>query len=76
MQFGQVGVGDNLDQCSPLQVWFPDDQACFLSYNDPLQDFSQMSCHTLFLYTHKYLCGILTESSSSLMWMETYIGCD
>ncbi|CAG7871526.1 unnamed protein product [Brassica rapa] len=42
-KFGQVGVGDNLDQCSPLQVWFPDDQACFLSYNDPLQDFSQMS---------------------------------
>lgn len=49
MQFGQVGVGDNLDQCSPLQVWFPDDQACFLSYNDPLQDFNQTACHTLFL---------------------------
>lgn len=34
MQFGQVGVGDNIDQCSPVQVRFPDDQACYLSYID------------------------------------------
>lgn len=48
MQFGQVGVGDNLDQCSPLQVWFPDDQACFLSYNETLA-----RCPvTLFSYIH------------------------
>ncbi|WZY79692.1 ultraviolet-B receptor UVR8 [Brassica napus] len=25
-KFGQVGVGNNLDQCSPVQVRFPDDQ--------------------------------------------------
>ncbi|XP_056850563.1 ultraviolet-B receptor UVR8 isoform X2 [Raphanus sativus] len=25
-KFGQVGVGDNIDQCSPVQVRFPDDQ--------------------------------------------------
>ncbi|CAN6854693.1 unnamed protein product [Brassica oleracea] len=26
-KFGQVGVGDNIDQCSPVQVRFSDDQA-------------------------------------------------
>ncbi|CAF1921741.1 BnaC02g42750D [Brassica napus] len=26
-KFGQVGVGNNVDQCSPVQVRFPDDQA-------------------------------------------------
>lgn len=31
LQFGQVGVGNNLDQCSPVQVRFPDDQVCYLS---------------------------------------------
>ncbi|XP_074304705.1 ultraviolet-B receptor UVR8-like [Silene latifolia] len=25
-KFGQVGVGDNVDRCSPVQVLFPDDQ--------------------------------------------------
>lgn len=26
-QFGQVGVGDNVDHCSPVQVKFPEEQA-------------------------------------------------
>jgi hypothetical protein len=26
MQFGQVGVGENSDHCSPVQVKFPIDQ--------------------------------------------------
>lgn len=34
LQFGQVGVADNADHCSPVQVKFPDDQAhsCYCSY--------------------------------------------
>lgn len=28
VQFGQVGVGDNVDHCSPMQVQFPHEQAC------------------------------------------------
>lgn len=27
LQFGQVGVGDNDDHCSPVQVKFPHEQA-------------------------------------------------
>ncbi|KAH0908901.1 hypothetical protein HID58_032222 [Brassica napus] len=40
-KFGQVGVGDNIDQCSPVQVRFPDDQACCLSYNDPYENLTR-----------------------------------
>jgi len=25
-QFGQLGVGDNVDHCSPVQVRFPDEE--------------------------------------------------
>lgn len=28
LQFGQVGVGDDVDHCSPVQVKLPHDQAC------------------------------------------------
>lgn len=33
LQFGQVGVGDNIDKCTPVQVKFPNDQAhsCYCS---------------------------------------------
>ncbi|CAM8947795.1 unnamed protein product [Rhodiola kirilowii] len=27
-KFGQVGVGDNVDHCSPVQLKFPNEQAC------------------------------------------------
>lgn len=30
MQFGQVGVGDNSDHCSPVQVKFPNNQVSSL----------------------------------------------
>lgn len=38
MQFGQVGVGDNVDHSSPVQVQFPLDQA--FSRNFSSQKFS------------------------------------
>ena len=93
MQFGQVGVGDNIDQCSPVQVRFSDDQACCLSYNDPYENLtrqlltlfasyiiiliSSLSLKFLLSFlTHTNLCWTFIESSSSLMWMETYLSCD
>lgn len=54
MQFGQVGVGDNLDQCSPVQVRFPDDQACFLTMS-PTNNDNQTAYIGFFTNTHKIL---------------------
>ena len=35
VQFGQVGAGDNIDHCSPIQIKFPQDQVhpCYLAKN-------------------------------------------
>lgn len=61
LQFGQVGVGDNVDHCSPVQVKLPDEQVfifvlSFVDFNGKLH----------LIRDH------FTESSTDFLWMETH----
>lgn len=69
-QFGQVGVGDNVDHCSPVQVRIPHEEAW--AYFSDFLCFIRILEVLIFLTSISFVFFFFAENCSNFMWMEAY----